>query len=186
MKSALTDLELVKSFQNGREAAFNELVLRYQEKLYWIARRFVNDHDAADDIVQETFIKSYKALKEFRGESSVYTWLYRITVNFSLNTIRRQRVREFFKIDEFFDIESDVNEQPDKLYERQEQQELIENAVATLPEKQKAVFVLRYYEELPYEEIAKIMKTSVGGLKANYFHAVKKIGEQLHKNHETR
>jgi RNA polymerase sigma-70 factor (ECF subfamily) len=185
MKSASTDLELVQSFQNGREASFNELVLRHQEQLYWIARRFVNDHDVADDIVQEVFIKSYKALKEFRGESSVYTWLYRITVNYSLNYIRRQRVREFLKIDEFFDIESDVEEQPDKIYERHEQQELIENAIAALPEKQKAVFVLRYYEELPYEEIAKILKTSVGGLKANYFHAVKKIGIKLQKSHET-
>ncbi len=184
--SNLSDRELVESFQNGREASFNELVLRYQEKLYWIARRFVNDHDVADDIIQEVFIKSYKALKEFRGESSVYTWLYRITVNYALNHIRRKRVREFFRIDEFFDVESDADEQPDKIYERQEQQELIEQAVATLPEKQKAVFVLRYYEELPYEEIAKILKTSVGGLKANYFHAVKKIGEQVHKSHETR
>ncbi|HVN48358.1 MAG TPA: sigma-70 family RNA polymerase sigma factor [Bacteroidota bacterium] len=184
--SNLSDRELVESFQNGREASFNELVLRYQEKLYWIARRFVNDHDVADDIIQEVFIKSYKALQEFRGESSVYTWLYRITVNYALNHIRRNRVREFFKIDEFFDIESDTDEQPDKIYERQEQHELIEQAIGALPEKQKAVFILRYYEELPYEEIAKILKTSVGGLKANYFHAVKNIGEQLHKNHETR
>lgn len=178
--SNLSDRELVESFQNGRETSFNELVRRYQEKLYWIARRFVNNHDDADDVVQEVFIKSYKALKEFRGESSVYTWLYRITVNYALNHIRRNRVREFFKIDEFFDIESDTDERPDKMYERQEQQELIEQAVAVLPEKQKAVFILRYYEELPYEEIAKILKTSVGGLKANYFHAVKKIGEHLH------
>ena len=89
------DLELVELFQKGNETSFNELVRRYQEKVYWIARRFVNDHDQADDIVQEVFVKVYSALKKFRGESSVYTWLYRITVNIALNAIRKQRVRDF-------------------------------------------------------------------------------------------
>jgi RNA polymerase sigma factor (sigma-70 family) len=182
---ASTDLELVELFQKGNEASFNSLVLRYQEKIYWIARRFVQDHDQADEIVQEVFVKMYSALKEFRGESGVYTWLYRITVNVSLNTLRKKRVRDFLRIDEFFETSSDESEQPDKLLEQQEQHTLIEEAIMTLPEKQKAVFLLRYHEELPYEEISTILKTSVGGLKANYFHAVKKIGEYVHRAHRT-
>ena len=180
-----TDLELVDLFQNGNETSFNELVRRYQEKIYWIARRFVNDHDQADDIVQEVFVKVYSALKKFRGESSFYTWLYRITVNVALNALRKQRVRDFIRIDEYFEKADDENEQPDVLFEKEEEQKLIEEAIAKLPEKQKAVFILRYHEELSYEEIALILKTSVGGLKANYFHAAKKIGEYVSRAHRT-
>ncbi len=179
------DLELVELFQKGNETSFNELVKRYQEKIYWIARRFVNDHDQADDIVQEVFVKVYRALKNFRGESSVYTWLYRITINVALNALRKQRIRDFIRIDEFFETAEDENEQPDAIFEKDEQQKLIEEAIAKLPEKQKAVFILRYHEELSYDEISLILKTSVGGLKANYFHAVKKIGEYVNRAHRT-
>jgi RNA polymerase sigma-70 factor, ECF subfamily len=182
---ASSDLELVESFQKGNEVSFNELVRRYQEKVYWVAQRLVNDHDQADDIVQEVFLKVYRALKDFRGDSGVYTWLYRITVNISLNAIRRQRIKDFLRIDEFFEYPSEESEQPDKQYEQNEQTMLIEEAIEKLPEKQKAVFILRYYEELPYEDISKILGTSVGGLKANYFHAVKKIGEFVNRAHRT-
>ena len=102
------DLELVELFQKGDETSYNELVGRYQEKVYWIARRFVNDHDQADDVVQEVFVKVYGALKQFRGDSSVYTWLYRITVNVALNTIRKQRIRDFVRIDEHFEAKVDA------------------------------------------------------------------------------
>jgi RNA polymerase sigma factor (sigma-70 family) len=180
------DLELVELFQNGNEASFNELVARYQEKVYWIARRFVNNHDQADDIVQEVFIKVFNALKDFRGQSGVYTWLYRITVNVALNFLRKQRIRDFIRIDEFFETADDESERPDAKFEKDEQQKLIEEAIAKLPEKQKAVFILRYHEELTYEEISLILKTSIGGLKANYFHAVKKIGEYVKSAHRTR
>lgn len=180
-----SDFELVRLFQQGDESAFNHLVLRYQEKIYWVARRFINDHDGADDVTQEVFVKAYESLKEFRSESSVYTWLYRITVNIALNVLRRNKVKEFFRIDELFDPEDVEAGTPDKLLEQQEERTLIEQAIATLPDKQKAVFFLRYYEEMPYEEIAKVLKTSVGGLKANYFHAVKKIEEYLKRAHGT-
>lgn len=180
-----SDLELVRLFQQGDESAFNHLVLRYQEKIYWVARRFINEHDGADDVTQEVFIKAYGSLKEFRSESSLYTWLYRITVNIALNVLRRNKVKEFFRIDELFDPEDVESGTPGELLERQEERTLIEQAIATLPDKQKAVFILRYYEEMPYEEIAKVLKTSVGGLKANYFHAVKKIEEYLKRAHGT-
>ena len=184
--SSRSDLDLIADFQNGKEAAFNELVLRYQEKIYWVARRFMSDHDATDDVVQEVFCKVYGALKGFRGESSVYTWLYRITVNISLNAVRRQKLRDFFRIDEVFDIKDEGSESPDELVEKQEHRTLIEEAVARLPEKQKAVFIMRYFEEMPYEDIAKVLKTTVGGLKANYFHAARKIGEYVNRAHRTR
>lgn len=180
-----SDLELVRLFQQGDESAFNQLVLRYQEKVYWVARRFINEHDGADDVTQEVFIKAYESLKEFRSESSLYTWLYRITVNIALNVLRRNKVKEFFRIDELFDPEDEGAGAPDELLEQQEERTLIEQAIAALPEKQKAVFLLRYHEEMPYEEIAKVLKTSVGGLKANYFHAVKKIEEYLKRAHGT-
>jgi RNA polymerase sigma-70 factor, ECF subfamily len=181
-----SDNELIELFQNGDDSAFNHLVLRYQEKVYWVARRFVNDHDGADDVAQEVFCKVYESLREFRGDSSVYTWLYRITVNIALNSVRRQKVREFFRIDEMFDAKDEESVAPDEALEQQEQKQLIEQAIARLPEKQKSVFVLRYYEELPYEEISKVLNTSVGGLKANYFHAVKKIQEYVKRAHRTR
>lgn len=140
----------------------------------------------ADDIVQDVFVKAYSALKKFRRESSVYTWLYRITVNVALNTLRKQRVKDFIRIDEFFETADDKNEQPDVVFEKNEQQKLIEKAIAKLPKKQKTVFILRYQEELSYEEISHILKTSIGGLKANYFHAIKKIGEYVNRANTTR
>jgi RNA polymerase sigma factor (sigma-70 family) len=181
-----SDLELVRLFQNGDESAFNQLVLRYQERIYWVARRFVSDHEAADDIAQDVFVKAYESLRSFRAESSLYTWLYRIAVNIALNALRRQKVKEFFRIDELFEAEDTGTEAPDEAVEREEDRALIEQAIARLPNKQRSVFVLRFYEEMPYEEIAKILKTSVGGLKANYFHAVRKIQEYVRRAHGPR
>ncbi|MDD8018454.1 MAG: sigma-70 family RNA polymerase sigma factor [Bacteroidota bacterium] len=178
------ELQLIQEFRNGNEQAYNKLVLRYQEKIYWIVRRMIPDHDEADDVTQNVFIKAYQSLKTFKGDSSFYTWIYRIAVNSSLNEIRRKKIRKTFSLDESETIQlhSD-DDQPLERMEKEERTKLIQKAIEQLPEKQKKVFVLRYYEELPYEEIAKILKTSVGGLKANYFHAVKKIGDYL--KHET-
>jgi RNA polymerase sigma factor (sigma-70 family) len=181
-----TDGELLHDFQRGDEAAFNILVRRYQERIYWIARRFVVDHDDADDIVQDVFSKAYSALKDFRGDSRIYTWLYRIAVNFSLNALRRKKVHEFLHLDDLFQNPDTQAGRPDEAMEQQEERRLIEEAVAVLPQKQKAVFLMRYHDEMPYEEIAAILGTSVGGLKANYFHAVKKIESYLRKAHATR
>ncbi|MEX1139735.1 MAG: RNA polymerase sigma factor [Bacteroidota bacterium] len=181
----MTDLELVDRFRNGEESAFNEIANRYKEKLYWTARRFVNDHQDADDVVQQVLWKAYEGLKNFRSDSSVFTWLYRIAVNTSLNAVRKKKVREFLQFDELFESENPESERPDEVVEREEEKALIEQAVQKLPEKQKAVFVLRYHEQLSYDEIAAILKTSVGGLKANYFHAVKKIEEYVKHAHGT-
>lgn len=184
--SALSDSELVEQYRQGREAAFNEIVLRYQEKIYWVVRRFLNDHDESDDIVQDVFVKASSALKEFRGDSSLYTWLYRIAVNLSLNEIRRKRVKEFFRLDEVEESEVASDNTADGFTEVNEDQKLIRNAVAQLPPKQRIVFVLRFYEEMPYEEIAEIMQTTAGGLKANFFHALKKVSAYVKAQHGTR
>jgi RNA polymerase sigma-70 factor (ECF subfamily) len=184
--SDISDLDLVERYKQGQESAFNEIVLRYQERIYWVVRRFLTEHDDADDIVQDVFIKASVALRDFRGESSLFTWLYRIAVNLSLNEIRRKRVKDFFRFEEIDQSPSSLEENPDKLLEAQENRRMIQEAVGTLPPKQRTVFVLRYYEEMPYEEIAEILRTSVGGLKANYFHAVKRVAGYLKRQHGTR
>ncbi len=178
-----TDLELIGQFKGGNEQAFNQLVLRYQERVYWVVRRLLPDHDEADDVVQEVFVKVYHSLGTFKGQSSFYTWLYRIAVNLSLNEVRRKKIRKTFSLDDSPIQHPSDEELPIEKLEREEQTRLIREAVERLPDKQKKVFILRYYEELPYEQIASILKTSVGGLKANYFHAVRKIGAYV--KHET-
>ena len=173
------DLKLIQDFKEGNEQAFNQLVIRYQEKVYWVVRRMIPDHDDADDITQNVFIKAYQSLHSFKGDSSFYTWIYRIAINLSLNEIRRKKFRQTFTIDEEIHQIRSSDDQPIDVLVRKERTQQINDAIELLPEKQKKVFILRYYEELPYEEIAKILHTSVGGLKANYFHAVKKIGVYL-------
>ena len=184
--AALSDPELVRSFQDGDEQAFNELVRRHQDKVYILARRFAPDHDEADEIVQESFIKVYQGLATFRGESGVFTWIYRITVNVALNAIRRKRTRQMFSLEDAAGQTADSAESPDAVLEAKEQRLLIAEAIESLPEKQKAVFILRYYDETPYEELSVILGTSVGGLKANYFHAVRKIAEHVKRANSTR
>ncbi|HTX19477.1 MAG TPA: sigma-70 family RNA polymerase sigma factor [Bacteroidota bacterium] len=174
-----SDLELIQEFKNGSNNAFNLLVLRYQEKIYWVVRRMLPDHDEADDVVQEVFVKVYRSIGSFKGDSSFYTWLYRIAMNLSLNEIRRKKTRRTFSLDDSTMQHESTDPLPVEQLEKEEQTRLIKAAIERLPEKQKKVFILRYYEELPYDQISKILKTSVGGLKANYFHAVKKIGEYV-------
>lgn len=173
------ELKLIQEFNEGNEQAYNQLVLRYKEKIYWIVRRMIPDHDDADDITQSVFIKAYQSLRSFKGDSSFYTWIYRIAINLSLNEIRRKKIHKIFSIDDAIHQISSTDDQPIETMMKEERTRLIKSAIDQLPEKQKKVFLLRYYEELPYDEIAKILHTSVGGLKANYFHAVKKIGEHL-------
>ncbi len=172
--------DLIREFKRGNEQAFNQLVLRYQEKVYWIVRRMISDHDEANDLAQNIFIKAYHSLHSFKGNSTFYTWLYRIAINLTLNEIRRKKIRQIFSLEREEPLQiASKDDQPLEQLEKKEQQMIIRQAIDRLPEKQKNVFVLRYYEELPYEEISKILNTSVGGLKANYFHAVRNIGKFL-------
>lgn len=176
-----TDLELIEAFRNGDITGFNELVRRYQEKIYWIAKRVVGSHEDADDVAQDVFIRVHGALKDFRAESGFYTWIYRIAVNMSLNALRKKRLKEFIRFDEVEEILEHPDEGSDRRLLKKEYEEILKRAIERLPAKQKAVFVLRYYDELPYEEMAKVLNKSVGGLKANYFHALKKVQEYVRK-----
>jgi len=171
------DKDIIESFIKGNKSAFNIIVLKYQKKIYWVIRKFVLSHDDADDITQEVFIKLYNSIGDFRGESALYTYMYKMAVNFSLNYIKKNKavLSNTKDIDEeVFRIKSD-EPIPDEKYDRDINSAIIKEAIQSLPEQQRAVFTLRFYEELSYEEISKITKTSVGGLKANYFHAFKKI-----------
>ncbi len=174
-----SDLELVEDVRNGKRQAFTELMRRHQKRVYWTARRIVGNHEDADDIAQETFVKAFTGLGEFRGDASFFTWLYRIAVNLSLNMVRKRQLVTYLRESEIINRLLPSKEDPSEQVELHETESLLERAVSTLPEKQRAVFVMRYYEELSYEEISQVLKTSVGGLKANYFHALRKVQEFL-------
>lgn len=171
------DKDIIESFNEGNKDAFNLIVLKYQKRIYWLVRRFVLDHDDADDITQEVFIKLYKSLDDFRGDSALFTYIYKIAVNYSLNHLKKSKSTNSIKKDfdsEVLKIKSkDLGS--DEILDRDINTRLIKEAIRALPKQQRAVFTLRLYEELPYEEIATLLGTSAGGLKANYFHALRKI-----------
>ena len=173
------DGDIIEAFINGSHSAFNVLLMKYQKKVYWIVRKLVIDHDDADDITQEVFIKLHGSLKEFRGESKFFTYLYRIAMNYSLNHLSKKKRETQRSTDiDSMDIASD-DKNTDELMDDTARTKLLEEAIGKLPEQQRAVFNMRYYDDLSYEEISKITNKSVGGMKANYFHAVKNIQKFL-------
>jgi RNA polymerase sigma-70 factor (ECF subfamily) len=169
-----SDIELVNEFKNGNISAFDEIVRRYQKRVYSLARKILANHDDADDVAQEVFIKLFNSLHDFKGESSLFTWIYRITVNECNNVLRKKKIKEFIPIDEIANLLK-LSETPEQELFDKEERNLIERAVEKLPAKQRTVFVMRFFENLDYEEISKILNKPIGTLKANYFHAVKKI-----------
>jgi RNA polymerase sigma-70 factor, ECF subfamily len=174
-----TDPELIESFRNGNEQAFNLLVARHQERVYWAARRIVGSHEDADDLVQEVFLKVYGKLHTFRGGSEFFTWLYRITVNAALNASRKKKIVGFFHIDAHHDPAAGDDQYPLEVVVRDEQKTLFDRAVEELPAKQKAVFMMRYHEGMKFDRIASVLGRSIGGVKSNYFHALRKIDTYL-------
>ncbi len=181
--SQQTDTELIAEFKAGSVSGFNELVRRYQKKVYWIARRIVGSHEEADDVTQDVFVKVYEKLLGFRGDSEFYTWLYRITVNASFTVTSKRKFKDLFQ---YHEVEErvDVDQEADKALLHKEYQSLLESAIEELPTQQKAVFQLRYFDELPYHEIAKIMNRSEGAVKANYFFAINKIKDNMQKEYQ--
>jgi RNA polymerase sigma factor (sigma-70 family) len=179
----MTDQEILDLFRepSRREEAFRHLLKQMQKPIYYYVRRMVLDHDDTDDITQTTFIKAWKALPEFRGDSKLSTWIHRIAYHESLNFIQSKKRHNNVPIDEMHqNLRKSLQE--DELYNGTEIQIKLQTALALLPEKQKAVFVMKYYEEKKYEEIAEITGTSVGALKASYHHAVTKIENYLTEN----
>ena len=171
---------LVHALQNPatQEAGFKILIKDYQQPLYWHIRKIVFDHEDADDVLQNTYIKVFKNIKNFRGESKLFSWMYRIATNEALTFIKQKSRKLGLSINEF--NEKQVNQlEADVYFEGDAIALKLQLAVANLPEKQRLVFNLKYYEELKYDEISEILETSVGALKASYHHAVKKIKNEL-------
>jgi len=167
-----------------KELAFRHLISNYKERLYWHIRKIVLNHDDTDDVLQNSFIKIWNGLDSFRGESSLFTWLYRIATNESitfLNQRKRKMMSSLTDGNEFL-VE---NLESDTYFDGDEWQMLLQKAIAILPEKQRLVFNMKYFDEIKYEEMSEILGTSVGALKASYHHAVKKVEEYV-KSHETR
>ncbi len=177
----MTDREIIELFGNGRqEEAFNCIVNAYTERLYWHVRRFLYSHDDTNDLLQDIFIKIWAALPNFRGASSLYTWLYRIATNEVLNHLRKQKFRALVSLDsDSSAIERKIDD--DAYFNGDELQRELQKAIARLPEKQRVVFSLRYFDDMKYSDIAEITGTSEGALKASYHHAYNKIKEDLQK-----
>ncbi|WP_436516698.1 RNA polymerase sigma factor [Ekhidna sp. To15] len=162
--------------EETRNYGFNLLVREYQERIYWHVRKMVIDHDDADDLVQEIFVKVWHNLDKFRADSKLYTWIYRIATNECLNFLRKKKKRFFLPI---HDLEGELTEKLTSAVEPtgDEVQMKLQKALLKLPDKQRLVFNMKYYEDMKFSEIAEITGTSIGALKASYHHAVKKIEE---------
>ena len=176
----MTDQELLEKFSDPetRLFAFNQLVRQYQQKIYWHIRKMVIDHDDADDLTQETFLKAWINLDKFRADAQLYTWLFRIASNECINFLNKKRRRFFIPI---HDVGHELAEKIDNdpLLSGDEVQRQLQKALLHLPDKQRLVFNMKYFDDLKYEQISEITGTSVGALKASYHIAVKKIEEYL-------
>jgi RNA polymerase sigma factor (sigma-70 family) len=164
-----------------QQSAYRELVVKYQRPLYNLIRGMVQDHDDADDVLQNTFIKIFRHLDGFKGESRLFSWAYRIATNEALSFIK-QKKRRGFKADPevqermMNNIEAESWADPEAIEAR------LYEAISNLPEKQKLVFEMRYFDEIPYEQMSEMLGTSVGALKASYHHAAKKIEDYVNKD----
>jgi RNA polymerase sigma-70 factor, ECF subfamily len=167
-------LALMKGDNRAFERGFRLLMSKYKERLYWHIRRLVTTHDDADDVLQNTFIKVYRGILQFEGKSQLYTWLYRIATNEALTFLQSQQRHASSSIDEPQSVVTS-RLKADEWFDGDEIQIKLQQSIAQLPEKQRIVFSLRYYQEMPYEEMSAMLDTSVGALKASFHHAVKKI-----------
>jgi RNA polymerase sigma factor (sigma-70 family) len=176
------ELDLVALLQNEdtRERGFRELMRKYQERLYWHIRRILPEHEDTNDVLQNTFVKVFRNIANFKGDARIYTWLYRIATNEAITFLNKQKKRTVISLDndekvnwdEILPAETPIEPAADIL-------DRLEQAIKLLPEKQRLVFTMRYYDELPYREMSEILGTSEGALKASFHHATKKIEDFL-------
>ena len=180
MGVTIQDTELLLQFRDPatREKAFTAIIKKYQEKLYWHIRRMVVEHEDANDVLQNVFIRVWNGLDNFREDSQLYTWLYRIATNECLSYLEQQKRKSTASLDE---MESGLSNKviADKYFDPNKLEWKLQLAIQQLPEKQRVVFTLRYYDEMPYEEMSRVLDTSEGALKASYHHAVKKIEDYI-------
>ncbi|MDC1325668.1 RNA polymerase sigma factor [Ulvibacter sp.] len=174
---------LVKALKSdtGKEVAFRTLVSQYKERLYWQIRKIVIDHNDTDDVLQNTFIKIFRNIKSFKGDSKLHTWMYRIATNESITFINKRAKMAKVTIEEYhhkaiYNLESDVYFEGDAI------QMVLQKAIATLPQRQRLIFSMKYFEEHTFEELSTILETSVGGLKSSYHIAVKKVTAYIKAN----
>jgi RNA polymerase sigma-70 factor (ECF subfamily) len=183
MAEQITDSELLALFREPatKEKAFTILVKKYQERLYWHIRRMLVDHEDSNDAMQNVFIRVWNALANFREDAQLYTWLYRIATNECLTFIEQRKKKATVSMN---DLESGLSNKirADKDFDANKLEWKLQLAIHQLPEKQRIVFILRYYDEMPYEEMSQVLETSAGALKASYHHAAKKI-EDFILNH---
>mgnify|MGYP004506684443 CR=1 FL=1 len=173
----MLDGDIICLYRDGEEErAFSEIVKAYSERLYWHVRRFVCCHEDADDLVQEIFVKVWAALPSFRGDAQLFTWIYRIATNETLNFMRRQKVRAALTL-KSVDMEKKIDDDP--YFDGDAAQRKLMKAMQKLPDKQRIVFSLRYFEDMKYEDISRITGTSTGALKASYHIAYEKIRKEL-------
>jgi RNA polymerase sigma factor (sigma-70 family) len=175
-----TDGELLEQFRNedSRNYAFNLLMKKYQQRLYWHIRKIVIDHEDANDVIQNTFIKVWKSLDGFREDSQLYTWLYRIATNESITLLNQKKKRFFIP---FHDVEYELsNHLTNDVYFSGDRIQLkLQQAILKLPTQQRIIFNMKYFDNMKYEEISEVLKVTVGALKASYHHAVKKIEKYI-------
>ena len=178
-----SDEEILNLYRDefSRNMALHYLIQKYQQKLYWHIRKIVISHDDTDDVLQNTFIKIWKGLVNFKEESQLFTWLYRIATNESLTFLKQKQRANTTSI---HPIEYQLSKEleSDDFFKGDEIQLKLQKAILTLPEKQRVVFNLRYYDEMPYEQMSEVLETSVGALKSSYHIAAKKIEEHLINN----
>ena len=177
----MTESEIIRLYKDGRtEEAFKGIVDTYSERLYWHIRRFLCSHEDTNDLLQDIYIKIWTALPSFRGDSQIFTWLWRIATNEVLNHLRKQKFKAMVSLDSSMEIlRKKIDDDP--YFNGNELQRELHKAIQKLPEKQRIVFNMRYFDELKYEDISEITDTSVGALKASYHHAYNKIKEELNK-----
>ncbi|GAB3532677.1 RNA polymerase sigma factor [Pontibacter brevis] len=179
----MEDKELLEKFAQpeSRNMAFNQLVRKYQQQVYWHIRKMVIDHDDTDDLTQEVFVKIWKNLENFRQDAQLYTWIYRIATNECLSFLSSKKRKFFLPINNVTaELMEKIESSPDIAGD--EVQLKLQKAILTLPDKQRLVFNMKYFDDMKYEEMSEILGTSVGALKASYHIAVKKIEEYLKQN----
>jgi RNA polymerase sigma-70 factor (ECF subfamily) len=185
VRQEVSDATIVAYCQQNsqRERGFRLLLSKYQERLYWHIRRLVIEHEDANDVLQNTFVKVYKGIPKFKGNSTLYTWLYRIATNESLTFLKRKKRRRTASIeDEMTELANRLH--ADVYFDSNEATIKLQQAIAQLPDRQKTVFNMRYFDEMSYQDISSVLETSVGGLKASYHHAAKKVEQYLRANSE--
>lgn len=186
MVALMSDNEIISAIRNGdSHTAFRGIVDSYSERLYWHVRRFLCSHDDTDDLLQDIFIKVWSSLPSFRGDSKLFTWLYRIATNEALNHLRKMKIRSALRFESLESVQVDMIDS-DPWFNGDALERNLSKAILTLPEKQRAVFMMRYYDDMDYSQISQILGTSEGALKASYHIARRKIEDYFRKKEDIR